>query len=178
MQTDTKALPLNILQSKGASILAARAEAIITAGLRPELFPQCGVLLANRTLVIATLAVLVLGGFAFRVSGLSAEGFSEDELNKLNAVADYRQNGLTGTNGEHPMLMKALQTGSLFIVEKWNQTSFVASQMALQVSPETGLRLPGTIFGALSAILIYLLSVELFGAEVAMVAAALWAFDP
>ena len=158
--------------------MAARAEAIITAGLRPELFPQRGVLLGNRTLVIATLAVLVLGGFAFRVSGLSTEGFSEDELNKLNAVADYRQNGLTATNGEHPMLMKALQTASLFIVEKWNQTSFVSSQKALQVSPETGLRLPSAMFGAFTALLIYLLTAELFGAEVAMIAAALWAFDP
>ncbi len=163
---------------KEPPVLAAQAEAIITAGLRPELFPQRGVLLANRTLVIAALAVLVLSGFAFRVSGLSAEGLSEDELNKLYAVADYRQNGLTATNGEHPMLMKALQTASLFIVEKWN-SSFAASQNpALHVSPETALRLPGAIFGALTAILIYLLTAELFGAEVAMIAAALWAFDP
>ena len=158
--------------------MAAQAEAIITAGLRPELFPQSGVLLANRTLVIAALALLVFGGFAFRVTGLSAEGLSEDELNKLNAVADYRQNGLTATNGEHPMLMKALQTASIFIVEKWNQSSLAASQKSLQVSPETALRLPSTIFGALTAILIYLLTAELFGAEVAMIAAALWAFGP
>lgn len=159
--------------------MAAQAEAIITAGLRPELFPQRGVLLANRTLVVAALAVLVLAGFAFRVSGLSAEGLSEDELNKLYAVADYRQNGLTASNGEHPMLMKALQTASLFIVEKWNHRSFAASQnSALHVSPETALRLPSTIFGALTVILIYLLTAELFGAEVAMIAAALWAFDP
>jgi hypothetical protein len=39
---------------------------------------------------------------------LSAEGLSEDELNKLNAVADYRAHGLTGANGEHPMLMKGV----------------------------------------------------------------------
>ena len=159
--------------------MAAKAEAIITAGLRPELFPQRGVILASRTLVIATLAILVLAGFGFRVVGLSAEGLSEDELNKLNAVTDYRQHGLTAANGEHPMLMKALQTGSLFLAERWNNSSFVSSQASqLQVSPETALRFPGTVFGALTIILLYLLTVELFGAEVALLAAALWAFDP
>ena len=129
--------------------------------------------------MIVTLAVLVLAGFGFRVVGLSAEGLSEDELNKLNAVADYRQHGLTAANGEHPMLMKALQTGSVFLAEKWNNSSPVASHNRdLQISPETALRLPGTVFGALTVVLLYLLTVELFGAEVALLAAALWAFDP
>ena len=159
--------------------MAAEAEAIITAGLRPDLFAERGVLLASRTLVLATLALLVLIGFGFRASGLSAEGLSEDELNKLHAVADYRQNGLTAANGEHPMLMKALQTASIFIVEKWNNSSFVAGQnSALHVPIEAALRLPSTIFGALTVVLIYLLAAELFGAEVALIAAALWAFDP
>ena len=54
-----------------------------------------------------------VAGFGFRVTGLSAEGLSEDELNKLNAVADYRANGLTGANGEHPMLMKSLQAATI-----------------------------------------------------------------
>jgi predicted membrane-bound dolichyl-phosphate-mannose-protein mannosyltransferase len=159
--------------------LAAEAEAIVTAGLRPDLFAERGVLLASRTLVIATLALLVLAGLGFRVSGLSAEGLSEDELNKLNAVADYRQNGLTAANGEHPMLMKALQTASIFVVEKWNNSSIVATNNAsLHIPTETALRLPSTIFGALTVVLIYLLAAELFGAEVALLAAALWAFDP
>ncbi|MFN2511436.1 MAG: glycosyltransferase family 39 protein [Pyrinomonadaceae bacterium] len=159
--------------------MAAEAEAIVTAGLRPDLFAERGVLSASRTLVIATLALLVVLGFGFRLSGLSAEGLSEDELNKLNAVADYRQNGLTAANGEHPMLMKALQTASLFVVEKWNNSSLVASQKSsLTISTETALRLPSTIFGALTIVLIYLLAAELFGAQVALLAAALWAFDP
>lgn len=152
--------------------MAARTDAIITAGLRPDLFPDRSVLFSSRTLVIATLAVLVIAGFGFRVSSLSVEGLSEDELNKLHAVADYRQNGLTAANGEHPMLMKALQTGSIFLVEKWNAVS------GSQIPIETALRLPGTIFGALAVILIYLLAAELFGVEVALIGAALWAFDP
>jgi predicted membrane-bound dolichyl-phosphate-mannose-protein mannosyltransferase len=159
--------------------LAAEAEAIVTAGLRPDLFADRGVFLASRTLVIATLALLVLAGFGFRVSGLSAEGLSEDELNKLNAVADYRQNGLTAANGEHPMLMKALQTASVFIAEKWNNSSLVTPPNSpLYIPDETALRLPGAIFGALTAVLIFLLASELFGSEVALLAAALWTFDP
>lgn len=158
--------------------MAAKAEAIVTAGLRPELFPQRGAILASRTLVITTLALLVLAGFSFRVIGLSAEGLSEDELNKLNAVTDYRQHGLTAANGEHPFLMKALQTGSLFLAEQWNSTTFASSQPQRQMSPETALRLPGVAFGALTVILIYLVAAELFGAEVALIAATLWAFDP
>jgi dolichyl-phosphate-mannose-protein mannosyltransferase len=153
--------------------LSVHAEAIVTAGLRPELFAGRGVLANSKTLVFAALIVLVVAGFGFRVTGLSAEGLSEDELNKLNAVADYRAHGLTGANGEHPMLMKACQAATIILAEKWNNT-FVSNQIA----PETALRLPGTIVGALSTILIFLIVSELFGLEVALIAAALWAFDP
>jgi len=153
--------------------LSVHAEAIITAGLRPDLFAGRGVLANSKTLVFAALVVLVVAGFGFRVTGLSAEGLSEDELNKLNAVADYRAHGLTGANGEHPMLMKACQTATIILAEKWNNT-FVNNQIA----PETALRLPTAIVGALSAILIFLIVSELFGLEVALIAAALWAFDP
>jgi Dolichyl-phosphate-mannose-protein mannosyltransferase len=154
--------------------VSARAEAIVTAGLRPELFAGRGVLANSRALVFVTLVILVLTGFGFRVAGLSAEGLSEDELNKLTAVADYRANGLTGANGEHPMLMKALQATSIILAEKWNNFAGPENRIA----PETALRLPGVIAGALSAILIYLIAAELFGVEVALIAAALWSFDP
>jgi len=158
--------------------LSVHAEAIITAGLRPDLFAERGVLANSKTLVFAALILLVVAGFGFRVTGLSADGLSEDELNKLNAVADYRAHGLTGANGEHPMLMKALQAASIIIAEKWNNSSFVASRPANRIAPETALRLPGAIFGALSTLLIFLIVSELFGVEVALIASALWAFDP
>ena len=158
--------------------MSAQAEVIITAGLRPELFAGRGALSASRTLIFVALTVLIIAGFGFRVTGLSAEGLSEDELNKLNAVADYRAHGLTGANGEHPMLMKTLEAVSIIVAEKWNNTSFVAAHQAESIAPETALRFPGTVLGALTALLIYLITAELFGVEVALIAAALWAFDP
>ena len=158
--------------------MSARADAIITAGLRPELFAGRGVLANSRTLVFIALIVLTVAGFGFRVTGLSAEGLSEDELNKLNAVADYRAHGLTGANGEHPMLMKALQAASIIAAEKWSNSSLVAAHPGNRIAPETALRLPGTIVGALSTLLIFLIVSELFGVEVALIASALWAFDP
>jgi hypothetical protein len=142
------------------------------------MFAGRGVLAASRTLITVALAVLVVAGFGFRVTGLSAEGLSEDELNKLNAVADYRAHGITSANGEHPMLMKTLEAASIILAEKWNNSSFVASHQAESIAPETALRFPGTVLGALTAILIYLITAELFGAEVALIAAALWTFDP
>lgn len=155
--------------------MVAKAAVVITAGSRPKLFAERGLVSLSSTLLIALLAVLVLVGFGFRVSNLSSEGLSEDELNKLQAVADYRQHGLTSANGEHPLLMKALQTGSLILADKWNSTSFGANH---SMAPETALRLPSALFGAFTAILIYLLAAELFGAEVGLIAAAMWAFDP
>src|SRR5215212_4812402 len=153
--------------------MSARAEAIVTAGLRPDLFAGRSLLSNSRTLIFTALVVLIVAGFGFRVTGLSAEGLSEDELNKLNAVADYRAHGLTGANGEHPMLMKALQAATIILAEKWN-----AARPANRIAPETALRLPGAIVGALSTLLIFLIVSELFGAEVALIGAALWAFDP
>ena len=156
--------------------MAATSDAIITAGLRPELFKERGVVVIKRKLLVGALAFLVLAGFAVRLPGLSAEGLSEDELNKLQAVGDYRANGLTSANSEHPLLMKALLTASLVGADKWNSIPLLGGKWP--ISPEAALRFPGTVFGALTAILIFLLAAELFGAEVGLIAAALWAFDP
>jgi hypothetical protein len=156
--------------------LTARVDAIVTAGLRPELFASRSLVSLSRSLLVASLAVLVLVGFGLRVASLGSEGLSEDELNKLQAVADYREHGLTSANSEHPLLMKALQTGSLVFADKWNSVSWLGGHR--QISPETALRLPSTIFGALTVIVIYLLTAELFGTEVGLIAAALWTFDP
>lgn len=134
---------------------------------------------ASRRLLITalTLFLLVAGGFALRVADLSAEGLSEDELNKLRAVEDYRAHGLTGANGEHPMLMKALLTVSVITAERWNETAF-AADASYRIEPEAALRFPGALLGTFITLLIYFLAAELFGVPTALVAAALWAFDP
>jgi hypothetical protein len=135
----------------------------------------------SRTFVFALVAALVVAGFALRAYRLGAEGLGEDELNKLEATADYRAHGLTASNGEHPFLMKALQTTSLVAADRWNNMvarDGDANDAHLKVSDEAALRLPSAIFGALAAALIFLVASELFGMEVGFVAAALWAFDP
>ena len=137
-----------------------------------------GVRSASRALVISALALIILVGFGFRAAQLGAEGLSEDELNKLNAVEDYRAKGLTAANGEHPMLMKGLLTVSVVASEYWNSSSIVSQYPSLRISTEAALRLPGAILGAFTSLLIFLVVSELFGVETALIAAALWAFDP
>ncbi len=158
--------------------MSAAALPAITAGLRPELFGEAGARSLSRTVLVAVLSVLVIVGFGFRVNGLSTEGLSEDELNKLNAVSDYRAHGLTAANGEHPLLMKAMLTVSVIGAEKWNATALVAAHPELNLPIETSLRLPNALFGAMTVVLLFLVASELFGLEAGLIAAALWAFDP
>jgi hypothetical protein len=158
--------------------LSASAATVVTAKITPELFVDRDVRSASRTLIVSALALIILVGFGFRAVNLGAEGLSEDELNKLHAVEDYRAHGLTAANGEHPMLMKALLTVSVVAAEQWNSTSIVSSHPSLRMSTEAALRLPGVILGAFTSLLIFLVVSELFGIEVALIAAALWALDP
>jgi len=119
----------------------------------------------------------MLAGFAFRARGLSAEGLADDELNKLEAAADYRANGLTAANGEHPFLMKATITASVIVAEKWNHV-VGGQQSELFIPVETAVRLPNVIVGSLITLLLYFVIAELFGGEIALLATALWAVDP
>ncbi|HKC62291.1 MAG TPA: glycosyltransferase family 39 protein [Pyrinomonadaceae bacterium] len=152
---------------------------ITTAALRPDLLSHLHPREFNRKWLIAALTLAVIVGFAFRIVRLGSEGLSEDELNKLQAVEDYRAHGLTSANGEHPMLMKALLTASIVTAEKWNASSLASAHPdSLQISTEAALRLPSALFGAFTSILIFLVVAELFGAEVALIAAFLWALDP
>ena len=159
--------------------MSAHAEAIITAGLRPELFTDSGVRSVNRTLVTAALVCLLLGGFTLRARSLSSEGFADDELNKLEAVTDYRAHGITPNNAEHPFLMKAAIAAFVIASERWNNSGLVrAHSSELYIPIEAAVRLPNVIVGTLTTLLIYLVISELFGGEIALLAAALWAFDP
>jgi hypothetical protein len=132
----------------------------------------------RRALVLTALTLFVLCGFGLRAYRLGAESLSEDELNKVRAVAEYRERGLTPANGEHPFLMKALLAVSIVASEDWNSTPVAQRNPQLQVSTETAARLPCALLGALTSVLIFLVTREIFGAETALLAAALWAFDP
>ena len=158
--------------------MSAPAASATTASVTPELFPGQLIRSTSRALVLCALTLFVVAGLSFRVYKLGAESLSEDELNKVRAVAEYRERGLTPANGEHPFLMKALMSVSIIAAERWNAASFTSHNPQLQISTETAARLPGALLGALTALLIYLVTTELFGAEVGLIAAALWAFDP
>ncbi len=148
--------------------------AAVTAGIKPDKFADRNFFTANRSLLIFFLIIITLGGFALRVHRLGAESLSEDELNKLQTVADYRANGLSGRNGEHPFLMKGLQLVSISASEKWN--SAVSAEH--QISDEFALRLPTAVIGTLMILAIFLLVNEMFGTPPGLISAALWAFEP
>ncbi|MGA9995135.1 MAG: glycosyltransferase family 39 protein, partial [Pyrinomonadaceae bacterium] len=157
--------------------MSASVETVSTS-IAPDFFVKRTARSKSRVLVVFALALIVLVGFSFRATQLGAEGLSEDELNKLRAVEDYRAHGLTAANGEHPMLMKALLTLSIVGAERWNSSAFAAEHPSWEISTEAALRLPATIFGALTSLLIFLVATELFGIEVGFIAAALWSLDP
>src|SRR5437868_5636529 len=118
------------------------------------------------------LVLLLAAGFAFRVYDLGAESLGEDEFNKLETVAEYRQNGLSSKNGEHPFLMKGLQAVSIVASEKLN------ASLATNIPEEAALRFPIALFGTFSALLLFLVVSELFGPSIGLVSAALWAVEP
>ena len=74
--------------------------------------------------------------------------------------------------------MKASITASVIStgVEKWN--GIVGHHSELFIPVEAAVRLPNVIVGSLITLLLYLVVAELFGGEIALLAAALWAFDP
>ncbi|MBC8032025.1 MAG: glycosyltransferase family 39 protein [Pyrinomonadaceae bacterium] len=116
--------------------------------------------------VVFTLALLVVVGLGFRVSHLSAIGFAEDEVNKVDAVEAYARGNIT-VNAEHPMLMKAL----MFI----SVTRAGLGGGPDMLSDEFALRLPNAIFGALTVVPLFLLTAAFFDRWTGLLAAGLWA---
>jgi hypothetical protein len=137
-----------------------------TAGIFPEKFNDELAFLRSGKITAVILVVMIAIGFGLRVNNLSAESFGEDELNKLQTVAEYRTHGLSGKNGEHPFLMKGLQTASVSIGER------------LGFSDEASLRFPLVLFGTFITLILFLLVRELFGRSIALVSAALYAVEP
>jgi hypothetical protein len=121
--------------------------------------------------VSAALVALLCLGFGLRLSGISAIGFAEDEINKLEAVRAYEQGDIR-PNAEHPMLMKALIYASIHGARLWNTKAGDLNQ----ITDEAALRFPNIIFGALTVLPLFLLTAAFFDRRTALAAAALWAF--
>src|SRR5688572_825149 len=153
------------------------ADPVRTANINPSPYFREGGIAFGKIAIIGLLTIFVIVGFWLRSADLSAESLGEDEWKKLQTVEDYRANGLTGANGEHPLLLKGMLTISVSAAERWNATVARDSE-SLHVPVETALRFPVTLLGALCSVLIFLIAAELFGIEVGLIAAALWAFDP
>ena len=113
--------------------------------------------------------VMIVFGFGLRLSGLGNVGFAEDEINKLEAVRAYDQ-GDFSVNSEHPMLMKVLMDLSLRGARALN------SLAGSSINEEAALRFPNVLFGALTAIPLFLLTAALFDRRTALWAAAFWSF--
>lgn len=143
-----------------------------TAGIFPEKFADNLFFGQNRTAVAIILTIFLCVGFGLRIQNLGAESLSEDELNKLQTVEEYRTNGLSSKNGEHPFLMKGMQTLSFVGAEKINAISNA------NISEEAALRFPVALFGTFSVLLIFLLVSELFGRSIGLVSGILWAVEP
>jgi hypothetical protein len=121
---------------------------------------------------IAIVAIATVLAVAFRVSALSTYGFSEDELNKVQAVEEYRA-GHFSANAEHPMLMKLAMWGSAALANEWNR--IVPPDQSIPA--ETAFRLPNAIAGAATTVALFVLADLLFGPAVGVVASVIWAFD-
>jgi hypothetical protein len=113
------------------------------------------------------LCLLIIFGFDLRLRGISDVGLAEDEARKIEAVRAYRAGDITA-NAEHPMLMKSLILISLLAAEKLN------SAFDARISDEAAVRFPNLLFGALTALPIFLLSSALFNKGIGLIAAALW----
>jgi hypothetical protein len=117
------------------------------------------------------LALLVVVALVPRLSRLGASGFSEDEINKLHAVAAYDQLDFSA-NAEHPTLMKLADWASISSVRWWD-----AHVTATQIPVEAALRLPNAIVGAATTAGVFLLAEALFDSTVAAWVALFWALD-
>jgi Dolichyl-phosphate-mannose-protein mannosyltransferase len=121
---------------------------------------------------LVVLAVASVLAVAIRINALATYGLSEDELNKVNAIEQYRS-GHFDANAEHPMLMKLAMWGSVEIARAWNHVASPDRAIAI----ETAVRLPNAVAGAATTVVLYGIADLLFGDAAAVVVALIWAFD-
>lgn len=127
----------------------------------------------TRPIVLAVAGLAMLAAL-FRCYGLNYSGFSEDEINKVNAVRAYRHGDLTA-NAEHPMVMKTAMLVSSVAAEQWNRAAVSTGWPV--VSAEAALRFPNALAGALTVVPLFLLARAFFGPAFALWASLLYAVD-
>jgi Dolichyl-phosphate-mannose-protein mannosyltransferase len=152
--------------SRSVEIETARREAVASTAAERHARTSVG-----QWSVALVLAALFFLGLGLRLSGISAVGFAEDEINKLEAVRSYAVGDIR-PNAEHPMLMKALIFASMQGAQVWNRAAGTVGT----ISDEAALRFPNILFGALTALPLFLLTATLFDRRTGLLAAALWAF--
>jgi 4-amino-4-deoxy-L-arabinose transferase-like glycosyltransferase len=113
----------------------------------------------------AILGAVFLGGLWMRVHALSAEGFADDEVHKWLAANRYLHGDFGGDDIEHPMFMKWCIVGSILLGR------------ALGWAPETMVRLPCALAGALCILAVAWVGRRLFGRFAGLSAAGLTAFS-
>jgi len=121
---------------------------------------------------VVALAVVTSLAFGYRAIALSTYGLSDDEVNKVRAIEQYRH-GHFGANAEHPMLMKLAMWGSVELTGVWNKVAPAGQTVAI----ESAIRLPNVLAGTLTTLVLFGLAELLFGTGVAVVASLLWALD-
>ena len=119
---------------------------------------------------LAAMLLIVALGLSLRLRGLSSAGFNEDEIQKVQSARSYLH-GTFSVNLEHPMLMKSLIAVSLAAADLWNSGPGQTHPLA----EEASVRLPNVIIGSLTAVVVFFLARELFGVEVGLLSALLWA---
>jgi hypothetical protein len=147
------------------SISSVRSPALCTAGVAAR----------SRSATLARVAILAgatLVALTVRVASLETYGFSEDEINKLDAIEQYRI-GRFGANAEHPLLMKLALWGSVEAADAWNRIA--APDAALPL--EAAIRLPNALAGAATTVVLFSVAELLFGGVVAAAVSIIWAFD-
>ena len=155
-------------------MIESNSAGIGAGGLSPS-FPA--IRSVSGTVESARAALLVLAiaaAVSVRLVALGADGFSEDEINKLHAVEAYRH-GEFSANAEHPMLMKVAMWATLDAARWWNAQLTSGSPFA--VSDEAALRVPNAVAGAGATALLFLLAETLFDTTTGAFAALFWAFD-
>jgi dolichyl-phosphate-mannose--protein O-mannosyl transferase len=131
-----------------------------------------GVSMSIAQLRVLAIAVVLVAASLTRTVHLATYGFSQDEINKVQAVEEYRH-GRFGANAEHPMFMKLAMWGSVALSERWNAVAAPERTIA----PETAIRLPNALAGVATTLLLFLVVELLFGGAAAFAASALFALD-